>query len=254
MRNKKKGKQGCCPDTHAKYFEIIIIVGFILSFLILTINILINLWFFTSSYYHLGVGITPIALNFINHILAISLRIMRSDGSVLRKNFSTSSCVSCFLLVFILLNLLTSLVEEAVYILYFLIAIFAKRNLRESKIVKFIFMKIMKMDENVEKNNKKEKKVFKLLPWVALNFNLFIQILNFIFIIILMGRIKLKSHFGFVRNYNNQSTQNKMINPKNKRNIPNGIFNSNYESALASLKKLDKRKKKFIKKRKFNYK
>ena len=71
MRNKKKGKQGCFPDTHAKYFEIIIIVGFILSFLILTINILINLWFFTSSYYHLGVGITPIALNFINHILAI---------------------------------------------------------------------------------------------------------------------------------------------------------------------------------------
>ena len=101
MRNKKKGKQGCCPDTHAKYFEIIIIVGFILSFLILTINILINLWFFASSYYHLGVGITPIALNFINHILAISLRIMRSDGSVLRKNFSTSSCVSYFLLVFI---------------------------------------------------------------------------------------------------------------------------------------------------------
>ena len=24
MRNKKKGKQGCCPDTHAKYFDIII--------------------------------------------------------------------------------------------------------------------------------------------------------------------------------------------------------------------------------------
>ena len=54
--------------------------------------------------------------------------------------------------------------------------------------------------------------------------------------------------------YNNQSTQNKMINTKNKRNIPNGIFNSNYESALESLKKLDKKKKKFIKKRKFNYK
>ena len=91
MRNKVKEKQGCCPDTHAKYFEIILIyyllIGFILSFIILTINILLSLWFFKLTFYLLILGILTITLNFISHILAISLRIWRSDGSVLRKKF-----------------------------------------------------------------------------------------------------------------------------------------------------------------------
>ena len=87
------------------------------------------------------------------------------------------------------------------------------------------------------------------MPWIAFNFNLFEQILNLIIIIILFGRIKLKSHFGFARNYNNQSTQNKMINTKNKRKIKNGIFGPNCESDVASLKKV--KKKKIHKKKKY---
>jgi len=251
MRNKVKEKQGCCPDTHAKYFEIILIIGFILSFIILTINILLSLWFFKLTLYLLILGILTITLNFISHILAISLRIWRSDGSVLKKNFSSSSSVSCFLLVVIIINILSSILEEAVYILFYLIFILNKQNLGGNVIIEFILEKIIVGDENEDIYDEKiKKKIFKILPWIAFNFNLFVQILNLIIIIILMGRIKLKSHFGFARNYINQSTQNKMINsPKNKRKIKKGIFGPNCESDVTSLKKVKKRKKKFIKKR-----
>ena len=39
-----------------------------------------------------------------------------------------------------------------------------------------------------------------ILPWIAINFNILIQIIMFIFIIIIFGRIKRKSEFGFSQN------------------------------------------------------
>ena len=98
---KKKEEQGCCPDTHAKYFEIILIIGFLLSIILLIINMILNLWYFKGSTFLLIFEIVPIALNAISIILSIILRMWRSDDSVLKKNFSSSSNVSCFLLVLI---------------------------------------------------------------------------------------------------------------------------------------------------------
>ena len=112
---KKKEEQGCCPDTHAKYFEIILIIGFLLSIILLIINMILNLWYFKGSTFLLIFEIVPIALNAISIILSIILRMWRSDDSVLKKNFSSSSNVSCFLLVLIIINLLSTITEVVLY-------------------------------------------------------------------------------------------------------------------------------------------
>ena len=37
---------GCCGSTHAKVFEIILIIGFSSSIVLLTINLVLTMWFF----------------------------------------------------------------------------------------------------------------------------------------------------------------------------------------------------------------
>ena len=82
------------------------------------------------------------------------------------------------------------------------------------------FYKIMdKLDEEEnefgfdEDDNDLSKVLIKLntlriLPWIAVNFNILIQFIMFIFIIIIIGRIKRRSDFGISRNVTNQTTQN----------------------------------------------
>ena len=48
----------------------------------------------------------------------------------------------------------------------------------------------------------KKMDMVKILPWAAFNVNLFIQLLSIIMDCILMGRINLKSHFGFPKETN----------------------------------------------------
>ena len=57
---------------------------------------------FKIFYLLLILEIILIALNFISTILSIILRLWRSDESVFEKNFSSSSWVSCLLLVLVL--------------------------------------------------------------------------------------------------------------------------------------------------------
>ena len=52
--------------------------------------------------------------------------------------------------------------------------------------------------------------ILEILPWIALNFNNLIQFIMIIFIIILIGRIKLKNHFGFPQDDKNQSANYKI--------------------------------------------
>ena len=106
---------GCFPDTHAQSFEIALIICFILSCVLLIVNMLLTLRYFKSNYVLLILEIIPTALNFISIILSVTLRLWRSDGSVFKKNFSSSNCVSCLLLVLIIINLLLCIIEEVLF-------------------------------------------------------------------------------------------------------------------------------------------
>ena len=275
---KKKEEQGCCPDTHAKYFEIILIIGFLLSIILLIINMILNLWYFKGSTFLLIFEIVPIAFNAFSIILSIILRMWRSDDSVLKKNFSSSRNVSYFLLVLILINLLSTITEVVLYSFvynqYHLADEYndceTKDNCSEDKYKKLeekseklgkILEKIINNPKKISYHFKDDKEVekkyniLKLLPWIAFCFNLFIQLLMAIFDIILMGRIKIKNHFGFPKDDNNQSDKNKIIDDdinekkgskkKKKSKKVNGIDNLNAESDATELKKQkDKKKKK----------
>ena len=109
---KKNQSQGCCPDTHAKCFEIILIVGFLLSLIALIVNLIFNLWCFKLSIYILVLSIVSIAMSAISIILSIILRYWRSDDSVLKKNSSSSSGVSSFLLGLVIINILSCIAVE----------------------------------------------------------------------------------------------------------------------------------------------
>ena len=93
----------------------------------------------------------------------------------------------------------------------------------------------------------KKIKMLKIMPWIAINFNIFIQFLMVIFIIIIIGRINLKSDFGFAETENNnQSVQNRMLNRRksSSRRRSSGIKIANADSDATKLEIKKKKKKK----------
>ena len=279
---KKNQNQGCCPDTHAKCFEIILIIGFALSIIVLTVNFILNLWCFKLSIYLFILIIASIALSAISIILSIILRVWRSDDSVLRINYSSSNTTSCFLLVLVIINILSSVSEETLY--YFIYDYFiiedkffecindinnvcpeitdlSKKSEKASETLKKILNKVEKKGFGYkdDKDEENKKKLIKLVPWIAFNFNILILILMIVFIIILKGRIKLKNHFGFPPKDNSQSSKSEIIindksiadkklsKKKKKKKEANVIDFSNVESDAATNlknKKIKKKKKK----------
>jgi hypothetical protein len=243
---------GCCADTHAKCFEIVLILGFVLSFIVLIVNLILTLDFFKSSILLLILEIIPIAFNFISIILSVILRLWRSDESVFKKNFSSSNCVSCLLLVIIIINLLLSIVEEVLYyFVYTIINLEAGQDEDINKLISNILEIIMKTstgDDGVTNPSDSKLKIFNLLPWVAFSLNNFVQFISIILDCILKGRIDLKSHLGFPRRDKNKSTKNKLIDSskkkKKKKKKDADIFFSNGTDVTNLKKKKTKKKKK----------
>lgn len=312
MKNESENKnQGCCPSVHAKIFEIIIIIGFILSIILLIVNLILSLWCFKCSYPLFIIEIGLLALNVFSFILSIILRIWRSNGSVLNQNFSSSKNVAIVNLVLVIINIFASIAEEVLFdfVIYFisffiddeifyyyyidlesliqglyeiLVSEYHNNGLRDeinslqemwgkiyiikqkrNKIKKIMNKnfenKLFSFLDNIEgcdKRNKKRKnniKILKIFPWIAINFNIFIQVLMFIFIIIIITRINLKSNFGFPQSDDNQSVQNRMIDnlgdrkkKSRKKSTQTADLVSNAESVKRQLK--DKKKKKRRKK------
>ena len=250
---------GCFPNTNAKIFEIILIVGFFLTLILLIINLALTVWFFKLSNSLLIIEIVLLVLNFLSIILSIILRIWRSDHSILDKNFFSSIVVAIFNLVIVLINLLLSIVEEVLYSLVFeyitysfftnnIISLINNlddgdwggwepeeyndgtlRNLKTlspediEKMVKNYYRIMDKLqdydnvdyfgfNENVSyKDQLKKLGVVRIIPWIALNFNILVQFIMFILIIILIGRIRRQSDFGLPQNNSNLASQNRML-------------------------------------------
>ena len=90
----------CCGSVNAKAFEILLIIGFILSTAGLTVNFILNMCIFKYSYSIFSLEIVLMALNVFCLIFAIVLRVWRSNGSVLTTSYSSSLCLSSVILVF----------------------------------------------------------------------------------------------------------------------------------------------------------
>ena len=277
---KKYENKGCCPNSHAKCFEIILIIGFILSLAILIVNLILNLWCFKASDVILAFNIIPIGLNGISAILSIILRLWRSDDSVFKNNFSSSSSVAYLLLVVVIINLLSSITEEVLYSFIYNSFYYAKKmeelvengNSDESisdkiykkfednrKILKKLVTKDIDIGTRDPDKRENKQKILEILPWIALNFNNLIQFIMIIFIIILIGRIKLKNHFGFPQDDKNQSANYKINDngeidekskkKKRKKNKDKEVNDMDASIAGSDATKLKSKKKKNKKKK-----
>ena len=276
-KNKNKDSEsGCFDSIEAKSFEIILIIGFFLGVAALVVNLVLTLWCFKHSLFlfitEIGLG----GLNVVNIILAIILRIWRSDGSVFKSNLSSSKTITIISLVILIINFLGSAGEDVLF--YFLTSylnLFKDFNFNELQqepdqepegdpdddyefpeeidyefILGFMlygiedskkekkrknFHKIMKKKLTEEQEYNiiikfiEKKKLFRLLPWITINFNALIQILMGIVIFNLMNRINIKSDFGFPQSKNDKSSKNKMLyNPDSMISGDEDIYNKKH--------------------------
>ena len=306
MKN-ENNNQGCCPSVNAKIFEIILIIGFILPIILLIINLVITLWCFKCSYSLFIIEIGLLILNFICFIISIILRCWRSDGSVLKENFSSSNSAAIFNIVLVIINILASITEDVLFsfVIPFLALLlddevglnvriikefdpktweddinsfdpnqfesypearkFIEDAINSAKIIlkkgkKFVKImnknyqkKLFSFLDNIKDYNKKEDlltkkiKTLKILPWITINFNIFMQLLMLIFLIIINDRINLKSDFGFPQSKNEESFKNKMLGKSkisNKRKHSKNVDIFNVESDLTKIKDSKRKKKK----------
>lgn len=118
--------QECCGGVHGKVFEVILILCFISSLILLTVNFVLTMWFFKYSTSIFAIEIVLLAFNFIASILAIILRAWRSNGSVIKDN-SSSYCISIILLLIIIISILGSIATDVLvsYIINFKFMIWA---------------------------------------------------------------------------------------------------------------------------------
>ena len=268
---------GCCSNTHAKNFEITLIVGFFFAISILIINFIFTLWWFKLSYPLFIIEIGMLALNAISFFLSIILRIWRNNGSVINTNFSSSISVSFFLLVLVIINLLSSIAEEVLFsfassylsVFYKILDILmgdsdenegeledlANEFEKKEKILKKIMKKnfdeklfsFLDEDDDDEDNNfedrvdkvKNKITILNIVSWISINFNIFIQFLFLIFIPILISRIKLRSDYGYpIIETSIQSNQNRMLGQANNNvGILTNDINNNINNNIIGQKK-----------------
>ena len=243
---------GCCGKTHAKIFEILLIVGFSASVAILVVNLVLTMFIFKYSdiIFFSEIGIA--ALNFICIIFSIILRVWRSNGSVLDLHYSSSNAISIIILVIIILNLICSLGEDVLY--YFIVPSYVIEDYEPApkieEIAEKLFNKNTKFDKNFGENLEKNRTILKILPWASASFSALVQIISMIFIILIRKRIKYKSDFGIVSNIIQtqalqQSSQNKMSGNNTNLGLgSNNKTNNIYEGNSKDVKTKKSKKKK----------
>ena len=249
----------CCGSVHAKIFEILLIIGYILSIGGLAVNIVLTMYCFKYSYSIFFIEIGLAALNLFCLIFAIILRVWRSNGSVQTINNSGSLCLSSVILVFSIIILLGSGAEDGLF--YYTISFLTRDILKEISDTNVllnrqnIFLKIFNKYNDLFKDenyldifdNKSKLQILRLLPWISINFNALIQALSIFFICIIRQRIKFKTDLGSSQVVQTQVAQE--LNPNKTNSQRNsgtnlGLSNNNgniYEDI--KLKKPRKKKK-----------
>ena len=247
----------CCGSVHAKIFEILLILGYILSIAGLAVNIVLTMYCFKYSYSIFFIEIGLAALNLFCLIFVIILRVWRSNGSVQSINNSGSLCLSSVILVFSIIILLGSGAEDGLF--YYTISFLTGDIEKEISDPQTyldrtnIFLKIFNKNEDMGKKDifdkieesKSKQQILRLLPWISINFNALIQILSIFFICIIRQRIKFKTDLGSSQVVQTQVAQELNPNKTNsQRNSKANLGLSNNNGNLYEDIKLKKPRKK----------
>lgn len=248
-----------CGSVHAKIFEILLIVGYILSIVGLAVNLVLTMYCFKYSDSIFSLEICLAALNIFCLIFAILLRVWRSNGSVNTTLNSASLTLSSVILVLAIIILLGSGAEDGLfyYTISFLTGDILKEGLseQESEDREEIFLKIFNKYEDMGKDDvwdkirgdKSKTQIIRLLPWISINFNALIQALSIFFIIIIRQRIKYKTDLESSQVVQTQVAQELNPNRTNlQRNSGTNLALSNNNANIyedINLKKPKKRRK-----------
>ena len=252
-------RQGCFGNMHAKIFEIILIVAFIISIILLIINFAITFWVFKLCYALLLIEIGLLISNALSLIFSIILRIWRSNKSVIDKNLSSSLCIANFSIFLVIINILLSIaVDILFYFIYsyfgFCLKILESEDPDDELYEKFeenleIMKKIMVNDfndklfdedeEDVNENINKIK-TLRIVAWIPLNINIIIQAISLLFIFILIRRIRSKSDYGLPQIMNNQSVQKRILGNQNVVVMPYNQYDINQISQMNPMDQYNK--------------
>ena len=99
------------------------------------------------------------------------------------------------------------------------------------KIWDYFFKIVNKLGDSIDDEISEEElnnkiKIMKVLPYVCINYNMFVELLAFMLIIILIKRIKIKSHYGYPQPQGIQTTNGLPSSFQNQ--IANNYINNNY--------------------------
>ena len=163
----------CCPGVNAKVFEILLIICSLCSDILLIVNIFVTKWVLKYSSSILAFEIILPSLNMIVIIFSFIISVWRCNGSVYNTHFSSSLCISNFILVILIINFISSIVEDVLfYFIYSVMSILYDYMLLYKR---FIEIDIAELNENEyfdfikkqkslsEKLEKRQKKFYKLM-------------------------------------------------------------------------------------------
>ena len=157
----------CCRGANAKCLEILLIICSLCSDILLIVNLFVTKWVMKYSTYFLSFEIILPSLNIIVIIFTLILSVWGCDGSVYKTHFSSSLCISNFILVLLIINFISSLVEDVLfYFIYSVMSIFydyflLQKRLHEKDIDYNEYIK--KRQSLFDKSDKIEKNFFKLM-------------------------------------------------------------------------------------------
>jgi len=257
--------QNYIGNIHAKGLEICLIVSFLISIILLIINFSITTWFFKYSYPLFIIEIFILILSVLCLFFSIILIIWRINGSVIDKKFSSSLCISWLSIVFVIINMILSIVEDVLF--YFIYAFFgfmlsilegdienfdsdSYKNIAETfdKIMNNVDDGVKLFDDDDDRNDIINKiKTLRTLPWISFNINIIIQFMTLIFFCNLIRKIRLKSNFGLPQMMDSQSVQNRMIGNQNVVVLPYNQFNINQMNPINQMNLMNKNNKNNIK-------
>ena len=214
----------CFKNVHAKIFEIALIIGFVICEILLIVNLAVNNWYLKYSSSILALEVLLVIFTFFCLIISIILRIFRSNGTIFNSTYNFSNYFSIIMLVLVIINILVSVVEDALfYYVYFFLTFspsgdedlesLEKKTKAFEKIMNKMYKDARRLsdddddyydddyyddydDEDIYGEADKKMKRLKTLPWISFNFNAFLQILAAFLVIFLIIRIKNKSDYG----------------------------------------------------------
>ena len=201
----ERGRQSqcsCFDAFHAKTIEILLIIGFLGSDILVSASLIVGSWA-KISYAIFFVFIMILLLSIVGSLFIILIRIWRANNSILTTKYSKSVCLSRLLYLIIILSLLLSIIQD-IFISWVVdpekkYKIIRKRRLNNINDNEEIFAQKDKDPENSKEYSS---------AMLSITYNEFADCLMGLFLYHLINRIKNKAIYGPSLAALNQQQQN----------------------------------------------